>query len=121
MNYSVVNTGTGNATFIASILPIEVQGVLEADSSGGITPVARTLANTETVVSKQAQTVTNASVPTAVANKLQSITFEGFNVANYYEGDMVVVRLEMDARSGSQISIWDLDILETLCALGESQ
>ncbi len=121
MNYSVVNTGSGNATFIASILPIEVQGVLEADPSGGIFPVARTLANTETIVSKQAQTVTNASVPTAVNNKLQSITFEGFSVANYYEGDMIAVRLEMDNRSGSQIAIWDLDVLGTLCALGENQ
>jgi hypothetical protein len=121
MNYSVVNAGTGDATFIASILPIEIQGVLEADPSGGITPVARALANTETVVAKQAQTVTNATVPTAVNNKLQSITFSGFSVANYYEGDMVVVRLEMDVRSGSQIAIWDLDVLGTLCALGENQ
>jgi hypothetical protein len=121
MNYSVVSVGSGNATFIASILPIEVQGVLEADPSGGVSPVARTLANTETIVSKQAQTVTNASVPTAVNNKLQSITFEGFSVANYYEGDMIAVRLEMDNRSGSQIAIWDLDVLGTLCALGENQ
>jgi hypothetical protein len=121
MNYSVVNAGTGNATFIASILPIEVQGNLEADPSGGITPVARSLANTETVVSKQAQAVTNAAVPTAVTNKIQSITFDGFSVANYYEGDMIVVRLEMDVRSGSQIAIWDLDVLGTLCALGENQ
>lgn len=121
MNYSVVNAGSGNATFIASILPIEVQGILEADPSGGVVPVARTLANTETIISKSAQTVTNAAVPNSVINKLQSITFNGFSVANYYEGDIVAVRVEMDNRAGSQIAIWDLDVLGTLCALGENQ
>ena len=121
MNYSVTNAGTGNATMIASMLPIEIQGVLEANPDGGVVPVARSLTNTETIVSKQAQTVTNALVPTEITNKLQSVTFAGFSIANYYEGDMVVVRLELDSRSASQIAIWDLDVLGTLCALGENQ
>jgi len=46
-------TGTaGTVTMVGSILPLEASGVLEADPSGGTTPVARTLANTETFYSE---------------------------------------------------------------------
>lgn len=121
LNYSVTNIGTGNATFIASMLPIEIQGVLEADPNGGAVPVARTLANTETMTGKQSQTVTNTQVATSVSTKLQSAYFEGFSVANYYEGDMVVFRIEMDNRAGSNIAAWSVDVVGTLCSLGKVQ
>ena len=81
--------------WICSFLPVEVAGVLEADPTGGTTPVERTLANCETVISKQAQTKTLSNIDQTL-NKINTLEFGPFNVSNYYEGDMIFLRLEMD-------------------------
>jgi len=118
--YSVPVAGTGNATFVASFLPIEVQGVLEADPTGGVIPVYRSLANTEIISSNSAQTVTNSSVPVTTTNKLQTMIFNGFDVSNHYSDDLVVIRLEMTNRGGpsTEVTVWEVNILGTMCSLG---
>jgi len=81
--------------WLCSFLPVEVSGVLEADPSGGETPVARSLSNTEAVTAKAAQTSSELNVD-QVLGKLQELTFGPFDVSDYYEGDMMMLRLEMD-------------------------
>jgi len=81
--------------WICSFLPVEVSGILEADVAGGVTPVARTLSNTETVTAKAAQTDSALNVD-QVVGKFQELSFGPFTVCDYYEGDMMMLRLEMD-------------------------
>jgi hypothetical protein len=86
--------GAGTVTMRGSILPLEVAGNLEADPTGGITPVARTLANTETTTAKAAQTNTQ-TYTSGTTDKMQKLRFGPFNLSNYYEGDLLCFYLEM--------------------------
>lgn len=88
--------GVGNATMILSILPLEVAGTLIADPAGGIVPIQRTLATTETTTSKVAQTRTSTTVGGTTNNQIRSVQFTGFDVSSYYEGDLILIRVEMD-------------------------
>lgn len=94
--YYLSNASTGTATFTLSFLPVEVQGVLVADSGGAIAPVARSLANTDEVTANTAQTSTISSVSTASTNKFETLTFTDFDVSDYYEGDIVLIRFSLD-------------------------
>lgn len=114
--------GTGAATFILSVLPVQKAGVLVADPTGGTTPVARTLANTETVIAKAAQAVTNntdfiAANPTS--NKIQRVDFDDFDITNYYEGDILLIRLELDDNAGGTINAFDLSVAALRWVPGE--
>jgi hypothetical protein len=104
--------GTNDADLICSFLPVEVQGVLEADPSGGLTPVARTLANTEVMTANAAQTdsTSGLNVNTSADVKLRSIQFGPFDVSSYYEGDMVFLRLELDDDGADNVNLSVMDI-----------
>ena len=115
---SVVVTGVGAVTLIGSLIPLEASGVLTADPAGGVTPVARTLANTELLTAKTADTVTSTALDGTVADKMQSIQFEdGFDISDYYEGDAVLVRIELDVSQGADIIAWQL-VLEGVAWTG---
>jgi len=86
---------SNNGVMKISALPLEVQGVQVADPSGGIMPVSRDLSNTETFNAKQAQ-VTVYDIPLSTNNKLQSFESDDIDISNYYEGDMVAIRIEFD-------------------------
>ena len=109
-----------DATFLVSVLPIEIQGTLEADPAGGTTPVARTLANTELVTANTAQ-VTTVSAPAVVPDKLQSFESDPVNISNYYEGDMVAIRVELDATGSANkdFIIWGIELNAVQWSLGE--
>jgi len=102
---------SSNGTIIISVLPIEIQGVLEADPSGGLIPVERTLANTEILTANAAQT-TSVSVPFVVNNKLITIESDPINISNYYEGDMIAIRLELDddGDGNKDFIVWTVEI-----------
>lgn len=85
----------GNASFIISALPIESQGVLEADPAGGVTPVERTLANTVTITANQGQ-ATTISTPVGDNTRIQRIVSDPVDISDFYEGDMMFIRIEMD-------------------------
>lgn len=87
--------GAGSVSLIASLMPLECAGVLEADPTGGKTPVARTLANTETTTGKAAQNDTQ-TYTSGTTNKMQQLSFGPFDISDYYEGDLLCFRLEMD-------------------------
>ena len=115
------SSGAGTATLIASLLPVEIEGTMEADPTGGKTPVARTIANTETLAAKAAQ-IDTETLDTSVGTKLRRLTFGPFDISDYYEGDLMFVRFEMDddGASNSDIGIVAVEINGVRWANGES-
>ncbi len=99
-------------TGIVSLLPTAVQGVNVADPAGGLVPIPRTLANTETLTVKPGQT----SGPTALMdlattdNRALSISFGSFDINGYYEGDLVFIRFELDndGSPNQDVTVWTI-------------
>lgn len=95
---SFLADGTGSAAgidLVCSILPVEIAGIMEADPTGGVTPVERTFANTETITAKAAQT-DSLTIDDIAAGKIQQVEFGPFDISDYYEGDMIFLRIEWD-------------------------
>lgn len=106
------NSGaSSDGSFIISVLPIEIQGTLEADPSGGIIPVARTLSNTKSFTTDAAQTTT-VSVPFVENTKMASFESDGVDISDYYEGDMLAIRIEMDddGTGNKDFIVWTVEI-----------
>jgi hypothetical protein len=115
-----VSGGAGTVSLIASLLPLEASGILEADPTGGSTPVARTLANTETTTAKAAQTDTQ-TYTSGTTNKVQAIDFGPYDVSDYYEGDLLLLYLEMDDDGGGNADtlVWLVEIAGAKFTEGE--
>ena len=94
MNSHTTGTGQG-IDFIGSVKIAEVQGVQEADPTGGITPVARTLANTATVTASAGQSDA-ITVDDTNSGKIFKVEFGPFDISDFYEGDCIFVRIELD-------------------------
>lgn len=98
-----------DASVIISALPIEAQGVLEADPSGGSVPVARTLANTKAVTDDQGQ-ATTISTPIVDNTKIQQISSDPIDISDFYEGDMVFIRIEYDSHGSALKDLFILSV-----------
>jgi len=111
MGHPEQSGSSSNGTIVISVLPIEIQGVLEADPDGGNFPVERTLENTEVLTANAAQT-TNISVPFVVNNKLITIESDPINISNYYEGDMLAIRIELDddGTGNKDFIVWTVEV-----------
>ena len=88
---------------IVSLLCVETSGVLVADPAGGILPVKRTIANTDTLTANAAQFVSKDLQPEGatlsgpgIANQQHLIEFGPFDVSSRYAGDTVYVRFELN-------------------------
>jgi len=101
------NTLTGTVDLEASVLPVEALGNLIADSAGGITPVARTSATAYNVDS--AQVVASDPGLLATNDTITAVTFDGFDISNYYEDDMLIIRIGYGS-TNKEIDIWALII-----------
>ena len=103
---TVIPTGT------VSMLPVQVEGTNVADPSGGLVPVARTLANTETLTAKagQADGPTNLTTATTTDNRALSTAFGDFDINGYYEGDLVYIRFELtnDGTPNQDVTVWTI-------------
>jgi len=107
------DSDASNVTLIASLLPMEVEGVMEADPTGGTAPVARTLANTAAISANAAETDTEVIViGSNEDDRIHSVKFGGFDVSDYYEGDMIAIRIELDddGTGNQDIETWTLAI-----------
>jgi len=82
-----------------------VAGVKVADSTGGVTPVARTVADTTAYNSVAALNVTNTLSTTI--NK-PDLTSYDFDISDLYEGDMFIMKLHMV--TNHDIDIWSMQI-----------
>jgi len=111
--YSVVGGQpvTTAPTGRVSVLPVEVQGVAVADPAGGLVPISRTLANTETLTGKVALTGGGTIDLTDLAttdNKAISTDFGTYDISNYYESDLVFIRFELvnDGSPNQDVTVW---------------
>jgi len=121
VTFSVTTSGAStDGSVIMSVLPVEIAGVLEADPTGGLTPVARTVANTETLTAKAAQTTT-VSAQFDTSNKIISITSDDIDISDYYEGDMLLIRVELDddGTGNKDMLVWTAEIEGVKWTLGE--
>jgi len=102
-------------TGILSVFPAEVQGVEVADPAGGLVPTPRILANTEDLAGGGAKAGQVAG-PTALTaltttdNKALSTNFGDFDINGYYEGDLILIRFEMDndGTPNQDITVWSI-------------
>lgn len=119
------NVDAGNGQVTISVLPQERVGVKEADPTGGLVPVERSFANTETLTSKAAS-VTNRSIDVDGTsdgdNKLLYVRSDDVDISSYYPGDHIIVRIELsdDGDLGNQnINTWTLEVEGVRCEDGE--
>lgn len=122
--YEIQSTGAGDdAVLICSFKPIEVIGALVADPAGGVTPTRRVAANTNTLtaVAGEGDITSGLNIVTTVINKLFTVRFGPFTVEDYYEGDMVAIRLEFDddGTANVDLRIWALAVTGVLWTAGE--
>lgn len=101
---------TTGPTMILSVLPLAVGGVDIADAGGAIVPVARAATAAEVFTSKAAETISVVGVVGAVTQTQQKMRFGPFSIADYYQGDAVILRLEMDddGSPNQDVSVWTL-------------
>jgi len=103
---------TSAPTGIVSVLPVEVTGVNVANPAGGLVPIPRILANTETLTAKAG----TAAGPTALTdttttdNRALSTDFGPFDINGYYEGDLIFIRFELedDGSPNQDLTVWTL-------------
>lgn len=107
LELSIVYSTTGTQPITAapeltlSVYTSEVAGNLVADPAGGIVPVQRTLANTDTLTTGtatfDAQNLVPAGtvLPATYDNYAIEQSFAAFDASSYYEGDVLFVRAEL--------------------------
>ena len=97
---------------ILSTLVLGVGGVLIASSLDVKVPVARTPAAAEVFTSKAATTFPVSTIVGVIAESPNVMQFGPLDISNYYDGDLIAIRLELDD-DGSQnadITIWALSV-----------
>jgi hypothetical protein len=105
----------GANTMDLAVVGLEVVGNLVADPSGAIGPSARTLANTETVITKAPQVTpspvdlnSGAAGRALVIDKLHSAELYSVDVSDCYEGDILALQLSLDSKDADSIVLWSL-------------
>jgi hypothetical protein len=116
--YVPATTAPSGVTFICSAIPVEVAGVYEASPTGNVVPVPRSVTNTESRVGKVGTAVTKVN---ALQNSLKFhlATFPGYDISNYYEGDLFLCRLETEELNGGSLVVMVAEILGVMSTLGE--
>lgn len=111
--YVVANNESPATTvdLICSILPVESVGILVADPTGGVTPVERSVSGIQTLVSQAALT-DSVAADTSLANVIYEASFGPFSIVDYYEGDVVFLRIELDddGAQNSDIAVVAVDV-----------
>jgi hypothetical protein len=118
---NLATVGVDNATVILSVYPAEVVGNLVADPAGGITPLGRTVGNTKTITTGIGLTSTK-TVDTTDGTRLYYIDFDPIDVSDYYEGDMLFARVELDddgTSTNADIVILSLEVSAVKWTLGQ--
>lgn len=98
---------------ILSVLVLGAGGVSIADAAGGAVPVARAAATAaEVFTSKPATAITVQTDTGAVTDRPLTMEFGPYPIADYYQGDSVILALELDADGtpAQNLTIWSLVI-----------
>jgi hypothetical protein len=110
-------------TVEGKILGVERQGVLIADSAGGLTPIARTEGATAAVTAT-AGDIDSRTLTTTATGKILTEEFGPYDISNLYAGDLILFNFEMTADGGgggaaTDIQIWAIEVSGKRFALGE--
>jgi hypothetical protein len=125
------------------MIPIEVGGNIVADPAGGVDTVPRDIvSDTEALDSKRAfvesfTILDGVTLPATVDNRiiekvfqtrydatlLPGLGLEGwrFDISNYYAGDIVAIRLELDAEGSpaQDLTLWQLVVEAVVFSVGD--
>ena len=91
------------ATLTLDVLPVAVIGTLVAAPGGSPIPAGRTIADGEDYNANAAQSVVLTNTPVQ-EEKISAVTFTPFDISNYYEDDLLIVRLVATNGTGQAIS-----------------
>jgi hypothetical protein len=130
INFALVYTVDGSQPVtvapqgVCSFLVSEVAGVKVADPAGGLVPLPRQVADTESLTGKAAQTDTQdlvggATLPATIDDKALATTFGPFDVTSYYEDDIIFVRLELDSDGTPAQNVRVLSLIISAVAFSE--
>jgi hypothetical protein len=110
--YSVDGDPTTGIDVILSALVLAVGGVDIADSAGAKVPVARAATAAEVFTSKAATAITVTGATGTIAETQQVMRFGPYDISDYYEGDAVVMRIELDddGTPGQDMTLWTLAV-----------
>lgn len=104
MNFS---GAAGTNTLVLDLIPLQSTNVLIADPGGGVVPIVRTLAATTTLTAIPGSQV--SVLCTDSDTQLQSSFFESFDLSDFYEDDMVALRIQV-ADNAPDVTVWGLGI-----------
>ena len=118
-NNTAIDNGGNTIQLTTSVLPQPLIGTLIADSSGGTEPIKRTIAQTSTIISQNpfSNTVTvlpEGYVPSTTTwqdldNQIFEIDLGQVNVQSIYEGDIVLVNINVSTLdSTGEVAIYSL-------------
>jgi hypothetical protein len=118
-NNTAIDAGGNTIQLTTSVLPQPIIGTLIADSSGGVEPIKRTIAQTSTIISQNPFSNTVTVLPegytpsTTTWQDLDNQVFEiglgKVNVQTIYEGDILMVNIEVSTLdSGGEVAIYSL-------------
>jgi len=97
-------SGSAGVILTAGAIDGEVEGVPVADPAGGVTPLARTQANTSSFDVKAPQYVAQ-TINSIVSDQLQRVSFGPIDVTGLYEGDLLFLSLELTNDGPSNLNI----------------
>ena len=125
LSYSYYGGAAGivtGASIILSALVVATGGVKVADPAGGIAPINRPAVLAESFTSKAATAITVSAATGAIDGTQQSMAFGPYSIEDYYEGDAVILRIEMDTESvpADDFAIWSLAVNGVRFALGDN-
>lgn len=97
---------------ILSVIVLGVGGVLIADSAGGIVPVPRADTAAETFTSKAATAIAVSTGTGAITDRQLSMAFGPYPINDFYQGDAVVIRLELDSDGtpAQDLAVWTVSV-----------
>jgi len=115
LNGSAADTTAAQLAF--SFLPVEVANVRIADSEGSKEPVPRIVSATTAFNVDAAQTTT--PITEIGEDKMFQSPLGSFDISDYYEGDIVLMRLEKDAGTSVNFNLVSLDFEVSKWSLGK--
>ena len=118
-NNTAIDNGGNTIQLTTSVLPQPLIGTLIADSSGGVEPIKRTIAQSSTIISQNpfSNTITvlpEGYVPSTTTwqdldNQIFEIDLGEVNVQTIYEGDIVLVNINVSTLdSTGEVAIYSL-------------
>jgi len=108
--YGYTTATAGGSTVSIKTYVADVQGNFIADAAGAIIPVARTEAQTQTLIANP-YSAANQTTAEPVINKLFRIVKDTpADISGNYEGDVVFIQFEMVTTAGNQIVLYGMEI-----------